>query len=204
MINSSEDHNPIQHFQQWFHEVDKAHPEDEANAMLLSTIGVDGFPKSRIVLLKRFTWEGFIFFTNYNSEKGKAIAQNNKISIAFNWAAAKKEVLITGTAVKIAKNLSEGYFESRPEGSKLGAWASDQSEVVASRKVLENQLQQYEIKFKNQVIPKPEHWGGYLIKPNGFEFIEHQVREGFDHITKYKLQPNYNWSLSTKITLAQI
>jgi pyridoxamine 5'-phosphate oxidase len=197
-------HNPIQHFQQWFYEVDKTHPQDEANAMLLSTIGVDGFPKSRIVLLKRFTWEGFIFFTNYNSEKGKAIAQNNKVAIAFNWAAAKKNVLIEGEAEKIAKNLSEGYFESRPEGSKLSAWASDQSKVVSSRKVLENQLKHYETKFKNQMIPKPEHWGGYIIRPNKFEFIEHHVKEGFSHNTKYKLQPDYNWFLSAKITLAQL
>lgn len=197
MMNTSDDHNPTQHFQRWFYEVDKAHPEDEVNAMLLSTIGVDGFPKSRIVLLKRFTWEGFIFFTNYNSEKGKAIAQNNKVSIAFNWAAAKKKVLITGTVTKIAKNLSEGYFESRPKGSKLGAWVSNQSEVISSRKVLENQLKHYETKFKNQIIPKPEHWGGYLIRPNRFEFIEHESITGFTHTTTYKLLSDYNWSRNT-------
>ncbi|WP_438425881.1 pyridoxamine 5'-phosphate oxidase [Aquimarina macrocephali] len=200
MMNTSDDHNPTQHFQQWFHEVDKAHPEDEANAMLLSTIGVDGFPKSRIVLLKRFTWEGFIFFTNYNSEKGKAIAQNNKVSIAFNWTAAKKKVLISGTAEKIAENLSEGYFESRPEGSKLGAWASDQSKVVSSRKVLENQLKHYETKFKNQTIPRPEHWGGYMIKPNRFEFIEHNQIEKHTRTITYKLLPDYNWLKDTGYT----
>lgn len=193
MINTSNDHNPIQHFQQWFYEVDKAYPEDETNAMLLSTIGVDGFPKSRVVLLKRFTWEGFIFFTNYNSEKGKAIAQNNKVSIAFNWTTAKKNILIEGEAEKIAGNLSEGYFESRPEGSKLGAWASDQSKVVSSRKVLEDQLKHYETKFKNQVIPRPEHWGGYIIRPNRFEFTEYNQIEGFTHTITYKLLPDYRW-----------
>ncbi|WP_109097304.1 pyridoxamine 5'-phosphate oxidase [Aquimarina sp. AU58] len=200
MMNTSDDHNPIQHFQQWFYEVDKAHPEDEANAMLLSTIGVDGFPKSRIVLLKRFTWEGFIFFTNYTSEKGKAIAQNNKVSITFNWAAAKKKVLIEGEAEKVASNLSEGYFESRPEGSKLGAWASDQSKVVSSRKVLEDQLEHYETKFKNQIIPRPEYWGGYLIKPNRFEFVEHDRIEGYTRTIIYKLLPDYNWLKDTGYT----
>ena len=199
-MNTSDDHNPIQHFQQWFYEVDKAHPEDEVNAMLLSTIGIDGFPKSRIVLLKRFTWEGFIFFTNYNSEKGKAIAKHNKVSIAFNWAAAKKEVIIEGEAKKIVNNLSEGYFESRPKGSKLGAWASNQSEVVSSRKVLEKQLKEYEIKFQNQDIPKPKHWGGYLIIPNRFEFIEHNLKEKFNNITTYKLQSDYNWTRNTQYT----
>lgn len=199
-MNTSDDHNPIQHFQQWFYEIDKAYPEDEVNAMLLSTIGIDGFPKSRIVLLKRFTWEGFIFFTNYNSEKGKAIAKHNKVSIAFNWAAAKKEVIIEGEAKKIANNLSEGYFESRPKGSKLGAWASNQSEVVSSRKVLEKQLKEYEIKFQNQDIPKPKHWGGYLIIPNRFEFIEHNLKEKFNNITTYKLQSDYNWTRNTQYT----
>ncbi len=192
-MSTSKDHNPLEHFQKWFHEVDISHPEDEANAMLLSTIGIDGFPKSRIVLLKRFTWEGFIFFTNYNSEKGKAITQNNNVSIAFNWVAAKREVLITGNAEKILENLSKGYFESRPEGSKLSAWASQQSEVIPSRKVLENSLEYYETKFKNQSIPKPAHWGGYIIKPNTMEFIEHDPLVGFGRSTKYMLQPDYSW-----------
>lgn len=199
-LDSSQEHNPMQLFQQWFYEVDKTYPEIEVNAMLFSTIGVDGFPKSRIVLLKRFTWEGYIFFTNYNSEKGKAIAQNNKVSILFNWAVAKREVLISGKAEKIAKNLSEGYFESRPEGSKLSAWASNQSEVVSSRKILDDQLKQYEIKFQNQAIPKPSNWGGYLIRPDKIEFIEYSPLTGLKCTTKYKLLPDYNWSKHTHYT----
>ncbi len=110
-METTEDHNPMAHFQQWLYEVEKAHPEDEVNAMILSTIGLDGFPKNRIVLLKRFTWEGFAFFTNYYSEKGKAIAKDNRVSCSFNWASSKREVLIIGRAEKIPENLSEGYFE---------------------------------------------------------------------------------------------
>ncbi|WP_234859347.1 pyridoxamine 5'-phosphate oxidase [Aquimarina aquimarini] len=193
MMNSNDDHNPIQLFQQWFHEVDNAYPEEETNAMILSTIGEDGFPKSRIVLLKRFTWEGFIFFTNYTSEKGRAIAKNNKVSITFNWKTSKREVYIAGKAEKIAKNLSEGYFDSRPEGSKLSSWASDQSNVISSRKVLDQSLHDYETKFRDKIIPKPEYWGGYIIKPDKIEFIEHDPITGFKRITSYTLTPNYNW-----------
>ncbi len=197
-MNIADDHNPIEHFQKWFHEVDKAHPEDEANAMLLSTKGVDGFPKSRIVLLKSFTWEGFIFFTNYNSEKGKAIAGDNNVSVLFNWIKAKREVLISGKAEKLPENLSKGYFESRPEGSKLGAWASDQSKVIASREILEERLKKYETQFQNKEIPKPEFWGGYLIKPFQLEFITHDPLVGFKRVTRYELRSYYSWSKERK------
>lgn len=193
-MNTSKDHNPIEHFQKWFHEVDLAYPEQETNAMLFSTIGLDGFPKSRIVLLKRFTWEGFIFFTNYNSDKGKAISNNNHVSISFNWEAAKREVLIMGNAEKIPENLSEGYFESRPEGSKLSTWVSKQSEVIPSRKVLDDDLKYYENKFKHKDIPKPEYWGGYIVKPKIMEFTEHDSLVRFGRVTRYALQSDFNWS----------
>ncbi|WP_378182661.1 pyridoxamine 5'-phosphate oxidase [Aquimarina sp. SS2-1] len=197
-MNKSDNHNPIEHFQKWFLEVEKAHPEDEVNAMVLSTKGLDGFPKSRVVLLKRFTWEGFIFFTNYNSEKGKAIAQDNNVSVLFNWIQSKREVFISGKAEKLPENLSEGYFESRPEGSKLGAWASDQSKVITSRETLEKRLKKYKTQFQNKEIPKPECWGGYLIKPFQIEFIEHNPLVGFKRITRYKLRSDYSWSKHIK------
>ena len=190
--------NPMQHFQEWFYEVDNAYPEEETNAMLFSTIGLDGFPKSRIVLLKRFTWEGFVFFTNYNSEKGKAIANNNNVSIRFDWKAAKRNIIITGKAEKIAKNLSEGYFESRPTGSKLSTWASKQSEVIGSREELDNQLQSFATKFKNKAIPKPEYWGGYIIKPTYLEFTEHNQQLDTWKSTCYTLKPDYNWVKETR------
>ncbi|WP_298317436.1 pyridoxamine 5'-phosphate oxidase [uncultured Aquimarina sp.] len=193
-MNTVDDHNPIEHFQKWFHEVDKAYPQDEANAMLLSTKGVDGFPKSRIVLLKRFTWEGFVFFTNYNSEKGKAIAKDNNVSVLFNWKKSKREVFISGKAEKLPENLSEGYFEFRPEGSKLSAWVSNQSEVITSRKILEDRLKEYKVQFRNKTIPKPAYWGGYMIKPSRIEFVEQDPLVGFRSVTDYNLQSDYSWS----------
>ena len=200
-MKNTGDHNPIEHFQQWFYEVDRTYPEQETNAMLLSTIGLDRFPKSRIVLLKRFTWEGFIFFTNYNSEKGKAIEMNNNVSILFNWNTSKRKIMISGKAEKIAKNLSEGYFDSRPEGSKLSAWISHQSEIIPSRKVLENRLKKYETKFRNTIIPKPTYWGGYIIKPSQIEFEEYNPFEDFTRVINYKLQSDYSWS--KKITFSK-
>ncbi len=191
------DNNPIQHFQKWFYYVEKSHPEDEVNAMLLSTIGTDGYPKNRIVLLKRYTWQGFIFFTNYNSDKGRTIAKNNNVSITFNWVSSKREVHIYGQSEKISEDESQGYFDSRPQGSKLSTWASYQSKVVDSRKSLENRLNYYETKFKNQDIPKPKYWGGYIIKPTKFEFIKHFISSEFAQKTTYKLQPDYNWSKRT-------
>lgn len=144
---------------------------DEINAMQLSTIGIDGFPKTRIVLLKRFTWEGFIFFTNYKSEKGKSLANNNSASLLFNWHKSQREVHIYGHTEKIPKNLSEGYFESRPRGSKLGAWISKQSTIIPSRTILNKRMEQLEQKFQNKEIQKPPYWGGYILKPIHIEFI---------------------------------
>lgn len=188
-----QDYNPIQDFQKLFFEIDATYPEEETNAVALSTIGIDCFPKTRIVLLKKITWEGFIFYTNYNSEKGKAIANNNQVSLLFNWSSANQEVLISGRAEKIAENLSEGYFESRPEGSKLSAWASEQSEVIPSRKILEDNLLHYETKFKGTDIPKPDFWGGYLVRPEKIIFTKHDPLVGFSRVTSYSLQGNYEW-----------
>ncbi len=192
------DHNPIAHFQKWFHEVDKACPEDETNIMLLSTIGLDGYPKSRVVLLKRFTWEGFVFFTNYNSEKGKAIATNHNVSLHFNWSNAKRNVLILGKAHKIASNLSDGYFDSRPQGSKIATWASYQSDIILSREILDTRFRYYQNLFTNQDIPRPEYWGGYIIKPNAIEFKEYTTAKEYSDITLYTLNADYSWSKHRK------
>ena len=145
--------NPMELFQKWFHNADASETVEETNAMTVSTIGEDGYPKSRVVLLKKFTREGFIFYTNYTSEKGKAILANNNVCISFFWPALEQQIIIKGKAKKIAENLSDGYFESRPNGSKLGAWASDQSEVVSSREELENNLKSFEEQFSGKEIP---------------------------------------------------
>ena len=186
--------NPIELFQQWFYEIEASKGIDEPNAMTLSTIGTDGFPKSRVVLLKKFTEEGFIFYTNYLSEKGKAIATNPEVCLSFFWQNSEQQIIIKGTAEKIAKNLSDGYFESRPDGSKLGAWASPQSEIVPNREALELQLKSLEEKYLNQEIPRPKHWGGYLVKPVSIEFWQGRANRMHDRI-RYTAQKDYSWKI---------
>ena len=191
LLESQISDNPMELFQQWFFEAQEKEL-GEANAMNVATIGLDGFPKNRIVLLKRFTWEGFIFYTNYNSEKGKAIAKNNKVSISFFWQTLERQVIVKGFAEKIAENLSDGYFESRPDGSKIGAWASNQSEVIESHKKLDEKLHHYQKQFLNKEIPRPKHWGGYIVKPQVIEFWQGRPNRMHDRI-RFSLQKDYNW-----------
>ncbi|MDO6803543.1 pyridoxamine 5'-phosphate oxidase [Wenyingzhuangia sp. 1_MG-2023] len=185
---------PIELFQQWFYDAESSESGLETNAMNVATIGLDGFPKSRIVLLKKYTWEGFIFYTNYHSEKGKAIAKNPNICASFFWEQQERQVIIKGKVEKISENLSDGYFDSRPEGSKLGAWSSPQSEVVTSKETLNNQLASYTQKFKGSEIPRPEHWGGYIIKPVSMEFWQGRPNRMHDRI-RYTLLENFEWKI---------
>lgn len=164
------ENNPFEQFKKWFKETEAIAGDIEVNAMTVSTIGFDGFPKSRVVLLKSYDENGFVFYTNYDSEKGKAIAQNPNLCLSFFWAHLERQVIIKGRAEKVSEGTSTAYFHSRPAGSQLGAWTSPQSEVIPDREFLENRLKELEEKYSTGEIPKPPHWGGYLVVPTEFEF----------------------------------
>ena len=186
--------DPINLFHQWFHEIKDFGGVDEVNAMTVATIGLDGFPKSRIVLLKKYDEEGFIFYTNYNSEKGKAILNNPNICLSFFWPSMERQVIIKGVAEKTIESVSDNYFDSRPDGSKLGAIVSSQSEVIPSRAYLDEKLKALENQYEGKTISRPDFWGGFLVRPAEVEFWQGRPNRLHDRI-RFQLQNDFNWKI---------
>lgn len=182
----------IEQFSRWWNEA-VASQIDEVNAMTLATATKDGVPSARIVLLKSFDEEGFVFFTNYSSAKGKMIADNPKAALIFFWKELERQIRIEGDVVKLNEEDSDAYFNSRPAGSRIGAWASPQSRVIPNRHVLEDNVEKYIAQFK-EGIPRPPHWGGYVVKPVRVEFWQGRSNRLHDRIV-YTLQASSNWTI---------
>ncbi len=187
--------DPLELFETWFNEVDHYFPKQETNAMTISTIGLDGYPKNRVVLLKKYSQNGFIFYTNYDSEKGKAIIKNPNVCLSFFWQEAERQVIIKGITQKISKDESIRYFNSRPRGSQLGAMVSNQSEKIENREFLENKLKVLEEKFKDKDLDKPEYWGGFLVNPISIEFWQGRSNRLHDRLL-YEKNIDLSWEKS--------
>ena len=182
--------NPFQQFSEWFEFAEK-NAIFEPNAMHISTVDETGAPKNRVVLLKSFNHDGFVFFSNYNSAKGKEIKRNPNVALTFFWPNIERQVRVEGSAQHTSKEVSDAYFKTRPRDSQLSAWASDQSEEVSDRAELDRRLDLFKNKFPTNV-PRPDHWGGFEVKPNRFEFWQGRENRYHDRIIYEKKRDDWH------------
>jgi len=192
LTKTNVDASPIRQFRNWFDEARASGvSEQDAISMTLATATKEGNPDARIVLLKSFDDSGFVFYTNYQSRKANELSENPRACLLFYWAKVWRQVRIQGAIEKVSTEESEAYFQSRPLGSKLGAWASNQSSVIAGRESLAARFAEFQQRF-GEDVPRPPHWGGYRLKPAAIEFWQGQENRLHDRL-RYRLQDDGTW-----------
>ncbi len=193
LLETAVEADPYTQFGKWWQDAINSEIE-EVNAFTLATATLEGKPSARIVLLKGYDENGFVFYTNYTSNKGNEMAHNPQVCMVFFWKELERQVKIVGTVEKVSGEESDAYFSSRPPGSRIGAWASSQSTVIESRVVIEENLVKYTKQFDNIAIPRPRHWGGYRVTPSLLEFWQGRSNRLHDRL-QYTLQEEDGWKI---------